>query len=274
MAIQIFTSHVLLSTILLILLAMKLNIPKKLGLYSGIVIGFATFPIVLLIARWFPSVNRPCFLPIEAAICLFFTGIVIAVRFFRDPERKTPDEKNIIISPADGTVRYIYQLNDQEIPVSEKKGNAYSILELSKTDMLTEGSYLIGIEMSVMDNHVNRSPIEGEIILQQPSKGEFLSLRSIESIFQNERVTTVIRNNDLTIGVVQIASRLVRRIVSYHPVGKYVKQGERIGMIRFGSQVDVIIPKKINVELFVKQGQHVTAGETVLAKWTHGGRNH
>jgi phosphatidylserine decarboxylase len=95
-----------------------------------------------------------------------------------------------------------------------------------------------------------------------------LSLRNIRSVFQNERVTTVIDQGRFQIGVVQIASRMVRRIVSYHREGDRVQKGQRIGMIKFGSQVDVVIPKLKDLEIRVQKGETVKAGKTILAMYS------
>ena len=89
-------------------------------------------------------------------------------------------------------------------------------------------------------------------------------MRNIKSIFQNERVTTVIDQGGFQIGVVQIASRLVRQIVSYHREGDWVQKGQRIGMIKFGSQVDVVLPKLTGLEILVLEGETVKAGETII----------
>jgi phosphatidylserine decarboxylase len=103
-------------------------------------------------------------------------------------------------------------------------------------------------------------------VFQHRVHGRFLSLRTPESLVQNERLVHVIDADGMHIGVVQIASRLVRRIVAYLREGDRVEKGQRIGMIRFGSQVDLILPGRYGFQLCVQPGQAVFAGETVIAR--------
>lgn len=202
----------------------------------------------------------------------FFSSISICTilwHFFRDPERKPPEQNNVILAPADGNVRYVKEIKNGIIPFSTKHQRNYRLGDVTKTELLKDGSYLIGVEMHILNVHVNRAPVSGKIIMQQPSKGRFLSLRNIQSVFQNERVTTVIDQGMFQIGVVQIASRLVRRIVSYHQEGDRIQKGQRIGMIKFGSQVDVVIPKLKGLEILVRKGEAVKAGETILGLYNY-----
>ena len=205
-------------------------------------------------------------LEMTLAFCIFTLISIFTIlwHFYRDPERRPPMQKNVILSPADGTVRYIKKVEHGEILFSSKKQHQYHLNDITKSQLLMDGSYLIGVEMHMMNVHVNRAPISGKIILQQPSKGKFLSLRNIQSVFQNERVTTVIDQGGFQIGMVQIASRLVRRIVSYHQEGAWIQKGQRIGMIKFGSQVDVVLPKLADLDIRVQEGEKVKAGETIL----------
>lgn len=186
------------------------------------------------------------------------------VRFWRIPQRIIKASKNEIVSPADGRVIYIVEVDAGEIPVSIK-GNIYSKLEeLIKTDILESPYWLIGINMTPFDVHKNCAPIDGKIILNQHFKGSFYSLKDKKSLKENERNTYVIQGENLKVGIVQIASRLVRRIDSYKKVGEGVRQGEWLGMIRFGSQVDIILPVRCNIS--VKIDQQVYAGTTIIAK--------
>jgi phosphatidylserine decarboxylase len=120
--------------------------------------------------------------------------------------------------------------------------------------------------MNILNVHVNRSPIDGKIVLQKYIKGSFLSLRRPEAETCNERVTTIIDNGQFKIAMIQIASRLVRRIVSYLKEGDMVAIGQRIGMIAFGSQVDVAIPQLENLKITVKPGDRVRAGVSIVAR--------
>ena len=122
--------------------------------------------------------------------------------------------------------------------------------------------------MNILNVHVNRSPIEGKIIFHKRTKGKFISLRRQESEILNERVTTVIGNGTLRVGVIQIASRLVRRIVSYVREGDSLDIGQRLGAIVLGSQVDVVIPELENLKMEVKPGDEVKAGVSVIARYS------
>ncbi|MBN2415897.1 phosphatidylserine decarboxylase [bacterium] len=194
---------------------------------------------------------------------LLITAMLI--NFFRDPERRDPDDPDALVSPADGTVIYVKRIEGGAVPVSEKKGRSFPLTELVETELLGKTALLVGIEMSIVNVHVNRAPAAGTVIHLQHIPGAFLSLRHEEAPFRNERCTTVIDTGSCLIGVVQIASRLVRRIVSYVRAGDTVGRGQRIGMIRFGSQVDVVIPDNAGMTVAVKPGDTVTAGETRIA---------
>ncbi|MFZ5516566.1 MAG: phosphatidylserine decarboxylase [Candidatus Zhuqueibacterota bacterium] len=193
------------------------------------------------------------------------TALILAVMFFRDPERDIPSVSGAILSPADGRVVYVKRIIGGEIPIAVKKDCSMKLTEFADAEFLTEGGYLVGIGMSVMNVHVNRAPIAGVIALIRRRPGKFLSLKTDEALRENERVTTIIDNGDMRVGVIQIASRLVRRIVSYLPEGSDVAAGARIGRIRFGSQVDVVIPQREGLKVNVTPGQEVQAGASILA---------
>ena len=146
----------------------------------------------------------------------------------------------------------------------EIRGKALNLIELARVEICDEG-YLVGIAMHLLNVHVNRAPIAGRVSSLVHTEGAFLSLRRADASSANERVTTVIENHRERIAVVQIASRLVRRIVSYVAEGEHVAAGERIGMIRFGSQVDVIVPMGEGTTVLVRPGDRVRAGVSILA---------
>jgi phosphatidylserine decarboxylase len=191
----------------------------------------------------------------------------LAYRFYRDPERNVPNLTGAIVSPADGKVVYIRESRDGMLPVSTKHGQNYPLRELTKTPFYTEQAVVLGISMNFMDVHVNRAPIAGQITFQRHFPGSFGSLRLPEMVFENERATTVFEREELQVAVVQIASRLVRQIASFVAEGQYMKLGQRFGVIRFGSQVDMVIPSLNSLELLVKPGDVVKAGLTVLARY-------
>jgi len=188
-------------------------------------------------------------------------------RFYRDPERIPPNDENVILSPADGRIIYVKKIKKGRIPFSEKKGRKFSLNDFVRCEVLPEGGHLIGISMSYLDVHVNRAPIRGEINLLKHIKGLFISLKKKEAVIQNERVLSVIDNGLFKVGVVQIASRLVRKVVPYIREGQEVKTGERIGVIRFGSQVDLILPDIPSIHIEVLPGEKVKAAMSIIARF-------
>ena len=267
MGYTIFISSFLLGFGLLIILSLKCKIALRIGMFLGLIIGFLTAIISYIFYDIVTFMPLQIALIFECFVITILTGLFIMIRFYRDPARTVPSSPNFIVSPADGTIRYIKEINKGTIPFSEKRNKRFKLEELVKTDALENSAYLIGIEMSILDVHVNRSPVSGRLTLQKPSKGVFISLRNIESIFTNERVTTIIDTGSFQIAVVQIASRLVRRIVSYLKEGDSIQIGQRMGMIKFGSQVDMVIPDLPEMVICRRVGDHVTAGTTVLCKY-------
>lgn len=201
-----------------------------------------------------------------AALALAVSFAVLAWRFYRDPERRPPAGDGLIISPADGEVLYVRETRDGVLPVATKHGRDYELTELTKTPLRAEDSIVIGIAMSFLDVHVNRAPIAGKVTLRRHFPGRFGSLGKPGIVFENERATTVIEGGGLQIAVVQIASRLVRQIAAYVEPDDEVALGQRIGVIRLGSQVDVVIPKRAGLEVEVTPGQRTYAGKSVLAR--------
>jgi phosphatidylserine decarboxylase len=198
-------------------------------------------------------------------LTLLLAAAALAYRFYRDPERSPPEGEDVIVSPADGEVLYVQETRGGNLPVSSKHGRAYSLRELTKTEFAHQDAVVVGIGLSLLDVHVNRAPIAGRISLLRRFPGRFGSLRRPEMLFENERATVVIERDDLQLAVVMIASRLVRRIVAWISEGEYVARGERIGMIRFGSQVDLVLPCGEDLRVTVRPGQRVRAGESTIA---------
>jgi phosphatidylserine decarboxylase len=194
---------------------------------------------------------------------------ILIYAFFRDPERTPPDGNNLIVSPADGVVAYVRRSSDGVLPVSTKHGHDQPLVELTRTPLRSKEAVVIGIAMSFTDVHVNRSPIKGRVTLQRHFPGSFGSLRNPEMVFRNERATTLIERGRLQVAMVQIASRLVRQIVVYVSPGQFVALGQRIGMIRFGSQVDLVIPFTEDLKITVQPGKRVRAGESIVAMIGH-----
>jgi phosphatidylserine decarboxylase len=189
----------------------------------------------------------------------------LATFSFRDPERSVPGREDVIVSPADGRVIYVRTAQQGYVPEADKKGRTSTLRELEGTTLSSAASMVIGIAMNLSDVHVNRSPIGGRVALVEHVHGAFGSLRNPDNVLTNERVTTVIENGGLQIAMVQIASRLVRRIVTFVTEDRVLGLGQRIGAIRFGSQVDLIIPVRPDVRLTVQVGDRVVAGRTITA---------
>lgn len=209
----------------------------------------------------------------SALLRLFFgavlTGLgaaaVTAHWFYRDPERTPPVGDDLVVSPADGEVVYVKRSRNGRLPVSTKHGHAVALEELTRTQVHEGESIVVGIGMSFLDVHVNRSPIAGRVVLRRHFAGRFGSLRRPETAFENERATTLIVGPKLQVAVVQIASRLVRQITGYVREGEEVHVGQRIGAIRFGSQVDVVLPYRPDLQVMVRPNDRVRAGDTVIA---------
>jgi phosphatidylserine decarboxylase len=166
------------------------------------------------------------------------------VFFFRDPERKIPEGENIFVSPADGKVILIKDVYEK--------------------DYLKTNSKEISIFMSLFNVHINRSPYNGKVSFIKHSSGKFLVAHKDAASIENENVVMVLEGRNGKIVVRQVAGFLARRIVSKVIVGDELRRGERYGMIKFGSRLDVYLPKDVKIK--VKVGDKVKAGETILGQ--------
>ncbi|HTZ88865.1 MAG TPA: phosphatidylserine decarboxylase family protein [Alloacidobacterium sp.] len=187
-----------------------------------------------------------------AAVVYFFTGawiwslipVLLAaffLWFFRDPPRTIPQGEGLIVSPADGKVTAIERVVTPDGEVVR-----------------------VSIFLSVFNVHVNRSPISGTLSEVRYQKGEFLNALNPDSAEKNEQNLAVVESDDgHEVSFKQIAGLLARRIVFRPKAGDHLERGERIGMIKFGSRVDVLLPAY--AELRVKKGNSVKGGSTVLA---------
>jgi phosphatidylserine decarboxylase len=166
--------------------------------------------------------------------------------FFRDPIRVTPLREGLVVSPADGRVsRVVNAVPPPELGLSDRPLPRISIF------------------MSVFDCHVNRSPMSGRIERMVYRAGKFINADLDKASEDNERNALIISTARTRIGVVQIAGLVARRIVPFVREGQTITAGDRIGMIRFGSRLDVYLPE--GGRSLVAEGQIATAGETVLA---------
>jgi phosphatidylserine decarboxylase len=166
--------------------------------------------------------------------------------FFRDPPRVTPAREGIVVAPADGRVSQLANA----VPPPELGLGARPLPRIS-------------IFMSVFDCHVNRSPVAGRVERMVYRAGKFLSADLDKASEDNERNSFVIATSGARIAVIQIAGLVARRIVPFVREGDAIAAGQRIGMIRFGSRVDVYLPE--GARALVAEGQTAIAGETVLA---------
>ncbi|WP_281496007.1 phosphatidylserine decarboxylase [Marivita sp. S6314] len=170
--------------------------------------------------------------------------------FFRDPERVTPDAPGLVISPADGIVSLI----EPAVPPRE--------LGLPEAPLTR-----VSVFMSVFNCHVNRAPVAGKIEKIAYKPGKFLNASLDKASEDNERNSLVIRmEDDRILTVTQIAGLVARRIVSFTQEGAVLDRGERFGLIRFGSRLDIYLPD--GVAPSVKIGQTMIAGETIIADLT------
>lgn len=248
----------------------------RLGVRSVLPFVFALAIVGVAVAAVVSSVTelaRTWLAALVWIVTVAAAGFWLAYRFYRDPERTAPDRDDVVLSPADGEVIYVSESQHGVLPTAAKSGRRYTLQELVKTSLQATDATVIGITLNFLDVHVNRAPIAGRVVLQRRHGGPFHSLRKLESVFENERVTIVIEKSGLEVAVVLIASRLVRRIVEFVQEGETVVLGQRIGAIRFGSQVDVVIPYAPELEVLARPGERVVAGESVLAVNRNGSVN-
>lgn len=173
-----------------------------------------------------PAYGIPMF--ILAAFCLYF---------FRDPDREIPAGK-VAVSPADGKVVVVRPEGPKEMRIS--------------------------IFLNVFDVHVNRSPIAGKVVDVQYQRGKFLVASKPEASTANEMNTVTVEGDGSRVVFKQIAGLIARRIVCWKKVGDSIAAGERFGLIKFGSRMDIILGPEW--EILVQEGQRVAAGSTVLAR--------
>ena len=182
---------------------------------------------------------------------LFWVGIVLTLwcaYFFRDPQRATPQDDDLVISPAEGRVSAVQLM----VPPAE--------LGLGDEPRLR-----ISVFMNVFNCHVNRAPVRGSIVSVEHKAGLFLNAELDKASTDNERNSVVIDSRHGKVGVVQIAGLVARRIVCWVHASEPVDAGERFGLIRFGSRLDVYLPDGASPRVAV--GQTAIAGETVIAEF-------
>lgn len=164
--------------------------------------------------------------------------------FFRDPDRILPEEEDVIVSPADGKVLSVEKIFDERF--------------------VREHVYKVSIFMNVFNVHVNRVPYKGRVSKVVYSPGKFYAANSEHGALENEYCAVIVTTpkSEKQLAVVQVAGLLARRIVCWASKGDELSRGQRYGLIRFGSRVDLYLP--LQVQLEVTAGQKVRAGETIL----------
>jgi phosphatidylserine decarboxylase len=209
--------------------------------YDVFFIIAAVCVVIIVLALLFvePKSTRYSFIVVSLAV-LAFTGA-----FFRDPERRTPSGDNLIIAPADGKVVVVKKIFDNEF---------------FHTDV-----WQVSIFMSPLNVHVNRNPISGVVKHTRYVKGEYFAAFEDKASEKNEQMIVGLENGYGKVLVKQIAGFVARRIVCPLNSGDTVHIGERFGMIKFGSRVDVFLP--LSVDVRTKTGDQTVAGETILGEF-------
>jgi phosphatidylserine decarboxylase len=196
-------------------------------------VAWAVVVLLALLQWWLPLV---LWLPIA----------VWVVAFFRDPSRDRVRGPDLVLAPADGKV--------------------VSVIPIDEPVYLGGASTRIAIFMNVFDVHVNRYPAEGVVELKTYTRGRFAHAGADKASTDNEQATLGLATRSGKLLIRQIAGLIARRIVTDHEPGYHATQGERLGLIRFGSRVDLFVPRTATVT--VQTGQVTKAGETVVARWT------
>ena len=198
------------------------------------------FLIVAVIA-WFVS-HLVWLVALPIVLAIFFLW------FFRDPSRKVPDGPGLIVSPGDGKVE-----------------------ELEWIEFPEGGRLRVTIFLNVFDVHVNRVPVGGVVTLSEHREGQFMNAMKPESAIHNEQTLITIDAGGYTVSFKQVAGLLARRIVNNLKVGDRVERGQRMGLIKFGSRVDVLMPAETNPQ--VKVGDRVKGGSSIIGQLPLGGQS-
>lgn len=210
--------------------------------------GIKLFSGMLVLTAGFTAgamVTAHLFFKILAIAGVLLTAFVMA--FFRDPERTIPEEANLVVSPADGK---IIEIVDEE-----------------EQDFIGAPTTRVSIFLSIFDVHINRIPISGRVAYLKYRPGAFLQAFKKEASLKNEQTIIGIENTNTKLLFKQIAGILARRIVCNLKEGDEVKKGMRFGMIKFGSRVDIFLPK--NIDLKVRIGQKVQGGTSIIGVINH-----
>ena len=194
----------------------------------------AALIILFLLVVFFYFIYKPLFI-----ISLIF--LIFTFYFFRDPERVVPIGDDILVSPADGLITNITEIKEGKKPYTK-----------------------VSIFLSIFNVHIQRLPISGEVTKVNYIEGKFINATLDKASDENERLKITIKNGNNLIYVTQIAGLIARRIVNYVKPNENINQGDRYGIIKFGSRVDIEFPN--NFKLLVNEGQQCIGGETIIAQ--------
>jgi len=216
------------------------------------IIGFALVSVVLAMISSFLG-------------CIGLVLTLWCVYFFRDPVRMIPENKDLVLSPADGRVTAVTENVPLPQELQEQQDKEPETPDTIEDDIYGDGDFTrISIFLSVFDVHVNRVPTSGTVKKVVYRTGQFLNAGSERASIENERSSVLLELEDQrTLGFVQIAGLVARRIINELKEGDDVIGGNRFGLIRFGSRMDIYLPK--NVAPCVTVGQRAIGGETILA---------
>jgi phosphatidylserine decarboxylase len=203
------------------------------GLFAVLMVLCAVLAVVVHWLFWIPAI-------VCAGLALF------VISFFRDPERVVPTDADAVISPADGTVTHVEEVDDPDFPAGR--------------------AFRVSIFLSVFNVHVNRAPRPGRVAALHYYPGAYLDARHGECAVRNEQFWTdfIDARTGQLVRVKQIAGAIARRIVCWLREGEDLRAGERYGMIKFGSRTDVLVPAGTQRDVAVKPGDAVRGGTTVL----------
>ena len=211
--------------------------------YKIIALCTILFGIINILAFYLISYEMPLLIWIIFALTLGFLLFIIS--FFRIPKRSLTVGENVIVSPADGKI--------------------VAIEEVQADEYFMDRRIQVSIFMSPLNVHQNRNPISGEVAYSKYHKGKYLVAWHPKSSTENERHSVVYRKEGKEVLVKQIAGAVAKRIINYLQVGQKVEQSAEMGFIRFGSRVDLLLP--LDVKLNVKIGDKPKGGVTVIATW-------
>lgn len=203
------------------------------------VIGFFVFCVMFVLLAYFTSST---ILGVIAGLFLILT--LFTIYFFRDPDRTVPPDENAIVSPSDGRVVAIQPYSDSYVG---KKAVRVSVF------------------LNIFNVHVNRSPCDGIVMNSKYKPGKFLPAFDPKTSEENEQTIIDIKHKDFKLRMKQIAGLIARRIVNHLRPGDHVTRGDRFGLIRFGSRMDIIFPADVEVKVELKQ--KVFGGKTVIGEW-------